>query len=243
MAASILAAQKIARYRPDAVFVQSESAEYIHDLRAQPDKRLKLQNDLRFLALDLLYARPPDSNVTLYMMDNGLTREEYDWFLAGKPPGYQVMGNDYYGRNEHLLLPDGSSVQGEDLMGWYGITKSYYHRYYRPLMHTETNVFEADDAPRWLWKQFSNVLRMRRDGVPVLGFTWYSLIDQVDWDIGLSEQRGAVNACGLYYLQRRPRPVSDAYKMLLREYGHMSLIAHAEMFALTDQPATLREEV
>jgi beta-glucosidase/6-phospho-beta-glucosidase/beta-galactosidase len=242
VAASILAAQKIAHHRPDAVFIQSESAEYIHDMRAQRDGRLQLQNDLRFLALDLLYARPPDSNVTFYMLDNGLTREEYDWFLAGKPPGYQVMGNDYYGRNEKLLLPDGSMVQGEDLMGWYGITKGYYYRYYRPLMYTETNVLEADDAPRWLWKQFSNVLRMRRDGIPVLGFTWYSLIDQMDWDIGLSEKRGTVNACGLYDLDRRPRPVAESYKMLLREYGRMSLIAHAEMFALTDQPARLRKE-
>ena len=83
---------------------------------------------------------------------------------------------------------------------------------------------------------------MRRDGIPVLGFTWYSLIDQVDWDIGLSEKRGTVNACGLYDLDRRPRPVAESFKMLLREYGRMSLIAHAEMFALTDQPARLREE-
>ncbi len=34
-------------------------------------------------------------------------------------------------------------------------------------MHTGTNVFDADEAPTGLWKLCVNVLRMRRDGVPV----------------------------------------------------------------------------
>jgi hypothetical protein len=37
----------------------------------------------------------------------------------------------------------------------------------------------------------------RRYGLPMVGFTWYSLTDQVDWDIELREQRGVVNPRGL----------------------------------------------
>jgi beta-glucosidase len=46
-------------------------------------------------------------------------------------------------------------------------------------MHTETNNIgrSADEAPRWLWKQFLNVRNLREQGVPVLGFTWFSLTD------------------------------------------------------------------
>ena len=55
-------------------------------------------------------------------------------------------------------------------------------------------------------------MRMRRDGVPVLGFTWYSLIDQIDWDTQLGELNNHVNECGLYDLDRKPRPVAEAYK-------------------------------
>ena len=112
----------------------------------------------------------------------------------------QVMGNDYYGGNEQLLLPDNTTVRGEDVLGWYLITLRYYRRYYKPVMHTETNVFDPDAAPRWLWKQWTNVLRMRRDGVPVLGFTWYSLIDQLDWDSwrkGYQSIRAYPAACAL----------------------------------------------
>lgn len=243
VAASILANQCIAKRRPDCVIVQSESAEYVHQVRAASAPKVTLDNSLRLLSLDLLYAHRPDSDVMLYCLDNGLTREEYDWFMAGEPPGYQVMGNDYYGKNEHLLLPDGSMSQGEDVLGWYQITKQYYDRYRKPVMHTETNHFDPEKAPNWLWKQWMNVLQMRGDGVPVLGFTWYSLIDQIDWDIALAEKRNTINPCGLFDLQRRPRPVADAYKMLLREFGQITIVPHGEMFAVTDAPAMLKVEV
>ena len=160
-AASILANQRIARRRPDVIIVQSESAEFLHQMTAVPDPKIVLQNELRFLSLDLLYANRPSADICLYMMDNGLTRSQYDWFMAGKPPGYQVMGNDYYGRNERLLLPSGEILQAEDIMGWYGLTLLYYQRYHKPIMHTETNVFDPDLASAWLWKQFRNILRMR----------------------------------------------------------------------------------
>ncbi len=243
VAASILGTQGIAKHRPDCIIVQSESAEYVHEVKAVQSREVILANKQRFISLDLLYAVPPDADMCMYLMDNGLTREEFDWFMKGEPPGYQVMGNDYYGRNEHILKPDGSMCPAEDVMGWYQITKQYYDRYKKPVMHTETNVLEEAGAVTWLWKQWVNVLRMRRDGVPVLGFTWYSLTDQVDWDIGLAEKRGKVNTSGLYDLERRPRPVAEAYRQLLQEFGQITILPHAEVFTITDQPARLKVEV
>ena len=243
VAASILATHSIAKHRPDCIIVQSESAEYSHEARATLSEKIKLENKLRFVSLDLLYAHPFDSDVCSYLSDNGLTRSELDWFMKGEPPGYQVMGNDYYGRNEHIILPDGKKIQAEDVMGWYQITKEYYDRYRKPVMHTETNIFDADEAPTWLWKQWINILRMRRDGVPVLGFTWYSLIDQVDWDIGLEKKIGNVNACGLFDLKRQPRPVAAAYRQLLEEFGQITIVPHGELFEVTERPARLKVEV
>ncbi len=243
VAASIMATQAIAKQRPDAVIVQSESAEYTSEARAVPSPEIRLQNALRFLSLDLLYAHHPDAEVYRYLLDHGLTREEYDWFMLGEPPGYQVMGNDYYGHNERILLPDGTMAQGEDVMGWYQITRQYYDRYHKPVMHTETNVGDVDEAPAWLWKQWVNVLRMRADGVPVLGFTWYSLIDQIDWDVELAQKLGHVNTNGLYGLDRKPHPVAAAYRALLEEFGQITIVPHGEMFETTKRPARLKVEV
>ena len=243
VAASILGTQAIAARRSDCIIIQSESAEYIHEAKASPSREVIMANKQRFISLDLLYANHPDGEVTHYLMDNGLTRAEYDWFMAGEPPGYQVMGNDYYGRNEHIVLPGGERCPAEDVMGWAQITHEYYQRYKKPVMHTETNVFDAAAAPAWLWKQWVNVLRMRSYGVPVLGFTWYSLIDQVDWDIALAEKRGTVNACGLFDLDRNPRPVAAAYRSLLQEFGQITIVPHGEMFAVSAAPARLKVDV
>ncbi len=242
-AASILGTHAIAQRRPDCIIIQSESAEYIHEACASPSAKVALENKQRLLSLDLLYAHQPDADVYQYMMDNGMTREEYKWFMAGEPPGYQIMGNDYYGKNEKILLPDGSTCTAEDVMGWYLITKEYYERYRKPVMHTETNTFKSEEGSTWLWKQWINVLRMRRDGVPVLGFTWYSLIDQIDWDSALAKKRDNVNECGLFDLNRKIRPAGKAYRALIEEFGQITIVPHGELFEVTDNPARLKVEV
>ena len=88
-------------------------------------------------------------------------------------------------------------------------------------MHTETNFYEGpngDEAIFWLWKEWANVLRVRNDGIPVVGFTWYSLTDQVDWDTALREYNNRQNPLGLYDLDRKIRPVGEAYKKLISDW-------------------------
>ena len=91
-------------------------------------------------------------------------------------------------------------------------------------MHTETNLCEGPARRRgghWLWKEWANVLRVRNDGVPIVGFTWYSLTDQVDWDTALREQNGNVNPLGLYDLDRKIRAVGKAYKQLIADWRNV----------------------
>ena len=61
-------------------------------------------------------------------------------------------------------------------------------------------------------------MRVRNDGVPIVGFTWYSLTDQVDWDTALREDRNKVNPLGLYDLDRNIRPVGEAYKKMIKDW-------------------------
>jgi beta-glucosidase/6-phospho-beta-glucosidase/beta-galactosidase len=243
VAANLLASARIVRHVPNAIIVQSESAEYIHHVTTKPSHDIKLKNKLVFVSLDLLYSKSPDADVLMFLQDNGMTREEFMWFMKSSPAGFQVMGNDYYGHNEKLLLPDGSMTYGEDVLGWYLITLRYYHRYYKPVIHTETNTPFPQNGVQWLWKQWTNVMRMRRDGVPVLGFTWYSLCDQMDWDTQLTERNCRVNECGLYDLDRQPRPVAAAYKQLIKEFGNITALAHGEMFEVTSGRAVERSDI
>jgi hypothetical protein len=79
------------------------------------------------------------------------------------------MGNDYYVTNEHLGKDDGSLAPSGEVFGYYVITHQYFQRYGLPVMHTETNLQDAEGAPNWLWKEWANVHRLHQDGVPILG--------------------------------------------------------------------------
>jgi uncharacterized protein (DUF362 family)/beta-glucosidase/6-phospho-beta-glucosidase/beta-galactosidase len=237
--ANLLAIQAILKVRPDAIFIQSESAEYFH-AGANDQGTLdwaRFENERRFLSFDLLYSVRPSGELTLYLLDNGMARDELDWFMRHGLDQRIVMGNDYYERNEQILLPTREIRPAGEVFGWLEIARQYYARYRRPVMHTETNnVMGTDDAPRWLWKQFFNVQRLRAQGVPVLGFTWYSLLDQVDWDSALALDRGVINPVGLYDLRRQPRPVLAAYKEILRSFGAEPLVPGTTTLAVHQGP-------
>jgi beta-glucosidase/6-phospho-beta-glucosidase/beta-galactosidase len=128
------------------------------------------------------------------------------------------MGNDYYLTNEHLVHEDGSYSDAGEVFGYYVITHQYFDRFGLPIMHTETNIQDESKTVSWLLKQWANVYRLRQDGVPVVGFTWYSLTDQVDWDNFLRNDAGIVNQLGLADLDRRIRPVGAAYKRLIQHW-------------------------
>jgi beta-glucosidase/6-phospho-beta-glucosidase/beta-galactosidase len=219
--ANVLAMRAILDERPDAIFVQSESSEYFHARSPRAIGRAELMNEVRFLSLDLNYGRRVGSEMYEYLLDNGMTRDEYHFFLGQRLKHHCIMGNDYYVTNEHLVAADGSRTHSGEIFGYHVITSQYYDRYRLPVMHTETNLDQGpngDEAVRWLWKEWANVLRVRNDGVPIVGFTWYSLTDQVDWDSALCEPKGHVNPRGLYDLDRKIRPVGEAYKELIRQW-------------------------
>ncbi len=219
--ANVLAMRSILSVRSDAIFIQSESSEYFHAESPSAIKPAEILNSARFLSLDLNYGRRIDSEMYEYLLDNGLTREEYHFFLDNRLRRHCILGNDYYVTNEHRVGEDGTIRAAGEIFGYNEITRQYVARYRLPVMHTETNLAEGPrgtEAVDWLWKQWANVLRVRNTGTPIVGFTWYSLTDQTDWDVGLRQKNNRVNPLGLYDLDRNIRPVGRAYKRLISQW-------------------------
>ncbi|HXI17814.1 MAG TPA: family 1 glycosylhydrolase [Chloroflexota bacterium] len=226
--ANVEAMLTILQVRGDALFIQSESSEYIHASRPDLEDEAEMLNERRFLSLDLNYGHRVSSGMYEYMRQNGMTNEEYDFFLSYNLREHCIMGNDYYVTNEHLLVDETHSIAAGEVFGYYVVTEDYYRRYNLPVMHTETNKTEPD-SERWLWKTWANVQRLRRDGVPLVGMTWYSLTDQVDWDTALREDNGTINALGLYDLDRKIRPVGVAYKRLIEQWCDVPLLPNGPL--------------
>jgi beta-glucosidase/6-phospho-beta-glucosidase/beta-galactosidase len=215
--ANVLAMGAIIETANDATFVQSEASQYYHAEDPACEPQAGFLNEKRFLALDLTYGYPISADMYEYLLDNGMTREEYHWFGEHHVKAHCIMGTDYYMSNEHLVHSDGTTTASGDLFGYYVLTRQYFERYRLPVMHTETN-FPDPQSPQWLRKQWANAVKLKQEGIPITGFTWYSLTDQVDWDTTLRVNAGRVNPLGLYDLERRIRPVGKAYKVLIQQW-------------------------
>jgi len=218
--ASILMSDEILKRRPDAIFINSESSEFYQPCCPDPhvQEAARAANERRFLPLDLIYAHKLSDPMHKLLVDQGIAQDDIDRLAARAVPRRSILGVDYYEWNERLIDRNCKPLALGELFGWYVIADQYYRRYQRTMMHTETNKMDADGAPRWLWRQWHNVQLLRRAGVPLVGFTWYSLTDQIDWSLAMSEALGIVYPVGLFDLNREARTVGLAYKHLIDLY-------------------------
>jgi len=219
--ANILAEKAILDVQPEALFIQSESSTYFHPANPDAEGTSEFLNQRRFLSLDLSYGIDVSGDMLEYLLDNGMSREEYHWFLDNGSAlrSHCIMGTDYYITNEKEVLDDRGTLRPSgEVLGYYVIAKEYFTRYRLPVMHTETNRKNADEASQWLMKEWYNVLRLKADGIPMLGFTWYSVLDQTDWDVALREFHHHINPLGLYDLNRKIRKVGETYRSLIRAW-------------------------
>ncbi len=222
--ANVLAMHAILEVRPDAIFIQSESSEYFHAASPAAIAPAEAMNQQRFLSLDLNYGNRVDSGMFEFLMGNGMTLDEYHFFQEHQLRHHCVMGTDYYITNEHRVERDGGTKASGEVFGYSEITRQYHERYHLPVMHTETNLSQGADgteAVDWLFKEWANVLRVRNVGIPVLGFTWYSINDQMYWDSALRDDAGHVNPVGLFDLDRNIRPVGREYKQLIQDWSNV----------------------
>jgi beta-glucosidase/6-phospho-beta-glucosidase/beta-galactosidase len=231
--ASLLIMQAILANRSDAIFVFSESTEYVHPGSPTMVPRAVFMNERRFLSLDLLFGHDVSAQMYRYLLNSGMKEQEYQWFRQqhSELRSHCIMGTDYYITNEHILRDDGHTMAAGDVYGYYVITKQYFDRYKMPVMHTETNR-TGKHAIEWMYKEWMNLLRLREDGVPIIGFTWYGLVDMIDWDSALTRLRGHVNNVGLFTLDRRPRKLAKEFKRLVETYSQLP-ISSSKMLLLT----------
>ena len=218
--ASIAMSEAILKVQPEAVFINSESSEFYQPCcpDAFVQDAAEAANDRRFLPLDLIYAHPLSKEMHSLLCQQGVPPEDIERLCRREVPRRSILGLDYYEWNERLIDRQGKPLALGELFGWYVIASQYWDRYRRPMMHTETNKMDADGAPRWLWRQWHNVQLLAKAGVPLVGFTWYSLTDQIDWSIAMSKSLGIVYPVGLFDLNREARTVGLAYKQLIDLY-------------------------
>jgi beta-glucosidase len=181
----------------------------------------------RHIVMDLVLGRVgPKHPLRQWLLGHGLPLYDLNWFLR-HPQRVDVIGLDYYFHTEVELYtsPEGYYRQrpARKPYGLYRATQAYWHRYHLPFMITETSAAGSDaQKVAWLQRCVEDVRRLRADGFPCIGFTWWPLLDHLDWDGAMLHQTGHIHPVGIYSLRRtehgelvrEPTGLADRYRTL-----------------------------
>ena len=214
-----LAVEAILSERPDAIIVQGESIEHFHPAGREAQHEADRMNGLKYLSVDLTMGHELAPGVARFLHDHGVTSNDLSFFRERRAVGQRWLGVDYYPSCEHRISSTGRcTVNRSKARGFQRLATEYYERYRVPLFHCETNCV-SHRAVQWLDEQWCAVTNMRESGIPIRGFTWYSLTDQIDWQHALRVERNDVHPVGLYDLDRQIRPVGRRYQEIVREWN------------------------
>ena len=212
-----LAVEAIISERPDAIIVQGESVEHFHAIGKDAQREADHMNAVKFLSLDLTLGHELAPGMAGFLNRHGVTSNDLSFFREKRVPNQRWIGLDYYPTCEYRVASTGRRTTNWKGHGFRHLAAEYYARYRKPLFHCETNRV-SHLAVDWLGKQWEDIEALRAMGIPVTGFTWYSLTNQIDWQHALRIERDDLHAVGLYDLNRRIRPVGAAYRKLIARY-------------------------
>src|SRR3954454_5412783 len=149
-----------------------------------------------------------------WLRRTGMPAARQDWCERNGSDEGCTIGLDYYEGNERTIDAQGN-VSTAVRRGFASLARDVYARYGMPLMLAETNN-DDERAVDWLAETWNDTIEMRDAGLPIRGFCWYSLTDQVDWDTCMREANDTINPFGLVDMARVRRPVGHAYERLPR---------------------------
>lgn len=186
----------------------------------------------RHLNLDLALGRVDEPHPLYgWVREHGAGRFDLEGLVRGAPV-VDVLGLDYYSHCEFELASGGSGlISQKDVhcpRGLFRVAQDYWQRYNIPLAITETSAPGCEHTRGdWLeWTVFET-RRLRESGVPVVSYTWWPVIDHLDWDGALRHQTGHIHHAGLFNLHR------DEHGRLIRSSTTMSA-AYAELIRRGD---------
>ncbi len=182
-----LTVQAIREQDPNAVIVNVDAAGESLAATPEMEKLAALRTARTFAVTDLITGRVDGDHMLLeWLLSNGMSEHDLAWHIENAVE-IDIVGVNYYPEfSAHVLKEDRTSVVGERL--WAGTegleraVRAFAGRYNKPVMITETSTNGSiDQRSRWLHDSVEAVGRLRAEGVPLVGYTWWPLFDLIDW--------------------------------------------------------------
>ena len=126
------------------------------------------------------------------------------WYMRAIRGTYQFIGLNYYSTRYVTSLTRGEPLASADEahteMGW-SISPQGFQRalralkeFERPILVTENGIAASDDEARraYILDHLTAMRHAMREGVPVIGYQYWSLLDNFEWAEGYRPQFGIV---------------------------------------------------
>jgi beta-glucosidase/6-phospho-beta-glucosidase/beta-galactosidase len=161
-----------------------------------------------------------------FLLNNGMEKKDLDFF-AQNGQAVDIMGINYYPQFSYQeLYTDGQGKPArrnhpewtEDLRQ---VILNRYEKYHCPLLITETSVQEDQALKlRWLQDSTTLALELHNQGLPLLGYTWFPIIDMYNWDYRVKQgPKENFEACfGFWDHERRENPCAAEYRNIIARY-------------------------
>jgi beta-glucosidase len=173
--------------RSDTVIVQVDAAGEV--LPDTPDLQhaADMETAKTFMGSDLVVGMVDDKHILAeWLLRHGMTEADLEWHRA-RPQVLDIVGTNYYPevsvqklvRWQDELVRKPVSGRGP---GMKRSIKAFAERYGKPVMVTESSLNGTiAERAQWLSEAAVAVAEARAEGLPLVGFTWFPVLDLIDW--------------------------------------------------------------
>ncbi len=212
--AVVRARQEIRSVDSGAVFVEVEGVVSCEALERELVETARIKTDRRTALYDLITGRVDERHPLFsYLTSNGMSDHDLNWFHDNKVE-IGIVGLNYYPQISHIELDRNGENWVEipiadSLKHLENIFREYYKKYNAPMILSETGYFGGDEGKiQWLETSAELIRRLRKEGLPIVGYDWWFLLDSIGWDYKWGEGPAA-DYLGFFHHRGQKQPRKD----------------------------------
>jgi len=196
----------------DSIMVHVEATGLTRTIREDLASLAREEKHRGYLCYDLISGGLTSDHLLFsWLIRNGASPDDLSELRRNKI-SLDVLGMNFYPQwsTKQLYIDRRGRVAFQETEhegnGFAELIIDYYDRYRVPIMITETSAVGSDEVrEKWLESSVAMVKRLRGEGVPVIGYTWFPLFTMVDWRYRFSTEplENFYLELGLYHLNRQ----------------------------------------
>lgn len=197
--------------QPDSIMVHVEATGLTRTIREDLISLAREEQHRGYLCYDLITGRLNHDHLLFpWLVRNGISPDELDELQQNKIK-LDVLGMNFYPQwsTKQIYLDKRGRIAFRetepDGTGFAELIRDYYYRYQVPVMITETSAVGPDEIrEKWLESSTATIKKLRTEGVPVIGYTWFPMFTMIDWRYRFSQEplENFYLELGLYKLNR-----------------------------------------